>query len=156
MSYFRADKRDFSPNDKIQSAQDYYGKFSPISKAIEDTLEAHRPSRKIQRTSCVFVFEEEKCAKKHWSKMSNGKLYSILLDDDLILHRGDMALMDEMKKLLECGKDISDLVIKYWAGELSSKPEIEVLAASVEVKEVLSKCENERISYLRERWGIKS
>lgn len=116
MRYFRVDKRDFTPGDKIQSAQDYYEKFPPMPKAVEDALEICRPPYKVQRTSCVFVFEEEKCAKKHWSKMSNGKLYSAQLDDDLILHRGDMALMDAMKEMVESGNDISELALKYWAG----------------------------------------
>lgn len=154
MRYFRADKRDFSPGDVIQSAQEYYDKFSKIARAVEDALEAHRPLQKVKRATCVFVFADEKYAREHWSKMKNGKLYAVDIDECHILHRGDMALMDEMNAALEDGKDVSELACKYWAGEVSELPKLEVLAPSVTVVETLSKSEVERENYLRKRWGI--
>lgn len=154
MRFFRVDKRDFSPGDIIKTAQEYYDKFSQIARAVEDALESHRPLQKAQRTTCVFVFADEKCARKHWSKMENGKLYAVELDECQILHRGDMALMDEMKVHLEAGKDVSELARKYWAGEFSENPEIEVLAPNVAVLETLSDSEIERDNYLKRRLGF--
>jgi hypothetical protein len=155
MAYFRADKRNFVPNDQITTAQEYYDNFSEAEKVVEDALEQYRPPDKAKRATCLFVFEDEMCAKKHWSKMIGGKLYRVAIDKRQILHRGDMALMDEMKALSEKGQDLRDLAVKYWCGHLSATPEIELLVSSATVIGVVSKSEEERRKYLKERWTGK-
>ena len=42
------------------------------------------------------VFEDEKCARMHWAKMSGGKLYEVQIVKADILQRGDMRLVDEI------------------------------------------------------------
>ncbi|WP_231890384.1 hypothetical protein [Methylomonas methanica] len=154
MPYYRVDKRPFSVGDKITTAKDYYGRFTGAAKAVEDFLEESRPGSKTCRTNCLFVFCDEQCAKKHWSKMSNGKLYHVEIYEDSICHRGDMALMDRMKELVEEGKSIEELAGAYWRSECSSAPEIEIMVESAFVIEVLSVSDAERLAYLKERWGI--
>jgi hypothetical protein len=151
MAYFRVDKRDFEVNNTVLTAMEYYEKFQGPAKEVEDVLERYRPGNKPKRRSCLFVFENEVCAKKHWSKMNQGKLYSVHVDESQILHKGDMALMDEMRQALQNGQDLEPLATRYWAGGLSFRPEIEVLVPSAIVTAVLSKSEQERVEHLKAR-----
>lgn len=154
MAYYRVDKRLFAVGDRITTAQVYYDKFVELAKVVEDALETHRPDSKTKRTSCLFVFEDLVAAKKHWSKMKEGKLYRVTIEDGSVLHRGDMALMDEMKELAEADKDMAPLAQAYWRGELSSRAEIELMLSSAVIAEVLSVSDSERQNYLKDRWGI--
>lgn len=153
MPYYRVDRRLFKVGDVISSANEYYDKFKGIAKTVEDTLEVTRPkNQKKLRTECLFVFEDEKCAKKHWSKMVDGKLYEVSIEGAITFHRGDMALMDAMKQLLEAGSDITKLAEDYWREECSAKPEMEILVSSAVVVDVISTSDNERKDHLTKRW----
>jgi hypothetical protein len=154
MPYYRVDKRQFLVGDEITTAQEYYNHFTGAAKIVEDSLEEFRPDSKAPRTDCLFVFCDEYCARKHWSKMSGGKLYVVEIDESSIHHRGDMALMDRMKELTEEGNAIEELAASYWSGECSSTPEIEIMVPSAIVKEVLSTSDAERLAHLKKRWGI--
>lgn len=154
MTYYRVDKRKFVVGQRIETAGQYYAKFTDIAKAIEDSLENNRPQSKPIRTSCLFLFCDEKCAKKHWSKMSEGKLYSVDVDEDSVLHTGDMALMDQMKSLYEQQEGIIELARDYWSGKFSTNPEVEVLVQSALVLNVISDCDTERKAYLKNRYMI--
>lgn len=156
MKLYRVDKRDFGIGDEVVSAQEYYYKFRELSKKVEDILETYRPINKTKRTSCVFSFENELDAKKHWAKMSNAKLYLISLGNNEILHRGDMTLLDEMQAVLEKGEDVSELAKKYWDGYLSDNPVIEILTKEIIVTEIISKSDLERLEYFKKIYYIKS
>lgn len=86
--------------------------------------------------------------------MTGGKLYQVEIDEDSVLHRGDMALMDRMKALVEEGKDVKELAAAYWAGEESTNPEIEIMVEYAVVEKVLSTSDSERLGHLKKRWGI--
>lgn len=155
MTYYRVDKRLFSVGQVITTANEYSVKFSGITKSVEETLESRRAENKTRRDQCLFVFEDEKCAKKHWSKMKDGKLYKVSINEAEISHRGDMALMDIMKQLGESGSDMTEVSEAYWRGEQSTNPEIEIMVSSATVTEIVSACDKEREVYLKERWGIR-
>jgi hypothetical protein len=155
MTYYRVDKRPFSVGDEITSSKEYYEKFIGVTKDVEDTLESRRPKTKQQRTECLFVFDDEVCARKHWSKMKDGKLYRVSIDEACISHRGDMALMDTMKQLGETEKDMTAVADAYWRGESGTKPEFEIMVPMAVVTEVISTSDEERQDHLYTRLGIK-
>lgn len=151
MTYYRVDRRLFNVGDEIVTAGEYYSEFEGVAREVEDALEARRPQAKRLRTECLFVFEDEKCAKKHWSKMTNGKLYKVSIDHTEISHRGDMAQMDAMKQACELGQDMTEIAAAYWRGEHSSSPEIEIMISSAVVTAVLSTSDSERRDYFKMR-----
>lgn len=155
-SYFRVDKRNFSVGDRITTASEYYGKFAGIAQTIEAGLDAARPRHVPSRQECLFVFEDLEAARKHWSKMADGKLYRVDVTPQDFIHRGDMALMDAMKALAESGTDWQSTARRYWAGDRCDAPEIEVLVRSAIVSEVISASDTERRAYLLERWRVGS
>ena len=155
MTHYRVDKRLFAIGDEITTAQEYYDKFDGTRKAVEDMLESRRPDGKEPRTSCLFVFEEEVCAKKHWSMMKDGKLYQVAIDEARVFHRGDMAIMDEMKIIVEAEKDIGAAADAYWRGEVGNKPVIEIMVSSAIVTDIISTSDEERLAHLKERYPIK-
>lgn len=155
MTHYRVDRRLFEVGQKVGTAGEYYGEFNCIGKEIEDALESIRPKGKKSRTKCLFVFEDEQCAKKHWSKMINGKLYEVSIESATIFHRGDMAQMDVMKLVRESGKDMGEVAEAYWREEFSNSPEIEVMVSCAVVTRVLSTSDSERGEYLQNRWRVK-
>jgi len=154
--YFRVDKRTFSVGDQIITASEYYVKFACISQTIENGLDAARPRNVPSRRECLFVFEDLEVARKHWSKMADGKLYRVDVEPQDHIHRGDMALMDAMKALAESGTDWQSTAQHYWAGGRSDEPEIEVLVRSAIIAEFICVSDSERRAYLLKRWGFDS
>jgi hypothetical protein len=92
--FFRADKRPFKSGDPIRTAGEFMSKHPEKGKLAEVALEKSRPRKKPKRKECLMLFEDEECARDHWAKMKDGKLYRVEIDDDDILHRGDMKLVD--------------------------------------------------------------
>ena len=59
--------------------------------------------------------------------MNGGKLYIVSIAAGSILHRGDMSLFDEIAWRIEQGEDFSNEARRYWDGELTKDPCVEVL-----------------------------
>jgi hypothetical protein len=154
ITMFRADKRDFAVGEHISTASDYYDKFLPETKAIEDQLEGFRPEGKPKRRESLFLFPSLDAAKKHWSIMNDGKLYKVQIGDDQILHRADMHWLDVIANQIRNGEPTEESYAKYWSSEMTSNVCVEVLVASAIVVEVISKDQDERKAFLKERWKI--
>jgi len=147
MKLYRADKRDFFVGDKITSANEFATKNPEGSSEIEDLFEAERPHGKSPRIGCLYLFEDEIVAKKHWSKMADGKLYEVEIDESSILHRADMRFVD--KAFLSTDTSEREVCAKdYWSGVETDTPRIEILVNEATVVNVVSKDQIERRKYL--------
>ncbi len=93
--YYRADKRDFSVDDLIVTAGNFQSLNPNGSDAIEAIFERVRPANKPVRATSLFLFVDERSAKKHWSKMTGGCLYIVEADQSGCIHKGDMRLVDQ-------------------------------------------------------------
>jgi hypothetical protein len=151
--FYRADKRDFYVGDTVLTAGEFLVKNPMGSADIEKAFEDKRPKDLPPRSECLYVFLTIGDAKKHWSKMSGGKLYEVTVEAGNIFFRGDMSLVDcayvnllEPEKVAACAKS-------YWSGECGSKPVIEVLVKKAHVSVVISKNEHERKDYFKS-WAI--
>lgn len=152
MQLYRADKRDFNVNDVISTAGEFVSKNPEGSMDIEKIFEAVRPNNKPLRSACLYLFEDLETAKKHWSKMTDGKLYQVDVDDKATLHRADMRLVDKAF----CSNEESekqDCARNYWSGIETENPRIEILVLNATVTGIVSKDQNERINYLRS-WAL--
>jgi hypothetical protein len=127
---YRADKRDFAPDTPIRTAGQFMDMHHDAGRLMEEALAAGKPDGKPERRDCLMLFEDEACARAHWLKMTDGKLYSVEIDDAEILHRGDMALTDSIGALLLQKQSPDDLVRQYWAGGLTGALKVEVLVRS--------------------------
>jgi hypothetical protein len=92
---YRADKRDFNQGQEIQSAKQFHEQNPRGSDKVESIFEAKRPDTKPSRLDALYLFEDFVVAKKHWSKMTDGKLYEVRVEASEVRHRGDMRLVDE-------------------------------------------------------------
>lgn len=149
VDYFRADKRDFAEGDRITTAGEYRDRLGDGAGFVEDTIERLRPPVKPPRQACLFLYEDETAARKHWSVMTDGKLYRVVVCEHDVLHRADMALLDIMKSAAEHGQDFADLARQYWGGECSPEPVIEIMVHDARVTEIVSKSQEERRAYLK-------
>lgn len=152
MKWYRADKRDFNVGDEIFSANEFVTLNPEGSKANEDLFELKRPEGKPCRIGCLYLFENEEVARKHWSRMSDGKLYEVELGNEEILHRGDMRFIDEAFILPEIAER-ELCVTNYWAGIETKNPRVEVLVNKARVTRVISKDQVERLQFLKS-WGL--
>jgi hypothetical protein len=147
MKLYRADKRDFYVGEVIRSANDFFEKNPDGSKEIEYLFESVRPEKKPNRIGCLFLFENEVAAKKHWSKMTDGNLYEVEVDDYSVLHRADMRLVD--KAFSSTNKEqIENCAKEYWNGVETEQPRVEILVKEATVTAIISKDQTERKYYL--------
>lgn len=150
MKLYRADKRDFNVGDTISTANVFVEKNPEGSLLIEEVFQSAKPKNKLSRIGCLFLFEDEIVAKKHWSKMTDGKLYEVEIDETSVLHRGDMRLID--KAFIATNDSEKQLCAEqYWAGIVTEQPRIEILVKEAIIVGVISKDQVERRKYLL-RW----
>jgi hypothetical protein len=97
-----------------------------LFKAVEKALASARPAGKTPRENCLMLFEDETWARDFCARM-NGTLYIISIAAGSILHRGDMHLIEEMAGTVERGEDVFNEALRYWDGELTKDPCVEVL-----------------------------
>lgn len=148
MKLYRADKRDFNVGDEIVSANEFTFMNPDGSQEIENIFEQNRPCGKPERSGPLYLFDDEMVAKKHWSKMADGKLYEVEIRQEPILHRGDMRFVDEAFSAQNsttrnrCAKD-------YWEGAESGSPRMELLVTRAFVTKVISKDQVERREFLK-------
>lgn len=152
MILYRADKRDFNVGDEITTAGHFTTTNPQGSENVERIFESKRPSTKPLRSKCLYLFEDIDVAKKHWSKMTEGKLYEIEIEDSLLLHRADMQLVD-LAFSKESEAEMEEIAIDYWCGKETEKPRIEVLVLKAVVSGVISKDQEERVKYLKS-WAL--
>ena len=124
--YFRADKRNFRPGDQIRTAGHFMSMHNQLGKAVEKALASVRPAGKPSRETCLMLFEDETCAREFCARM-NGTLNIASIAAGSILHRGDMHLIEEMARRVEERKEFLNEARRYWDGELTKVPCVEVL-----------------------------
>ena len=147
MKLYRADKRDFNVGDEVTSANDFTSKNPEGSEEIEKIFEERRPTDKPKRSGPLYLFDNEVVAKKHWSKMADGKLYEVELREEAILHKGDMRFVDEAFAAQDSSSKIK-CAVDCWEGKESEKPRMESLVSKAFVTKVISKDQVERRKYL--------
>jgi hypothetical protein len=153
LTFFRADKRDFLVGDVLRSAREFLTKNPSGSMDNEQIFENLRPSNLPPRADCLYVFEHLNDAKKHWSKMSGGKLYKVSVKVSDVLHKGDMAIVDLAFVNRSEPETVETYVHQYWRGESTDKAIIEVLVREALIAEVISKNDQERQAYFKS-WAI--
>lgn len=150
--FYRADKRDFAVGNCVVSAGHFRTKNPEGSQLIEDVFEKERPPDLPNRDS-LYVFESLSDAKKHWSKMTDGKLYAVEVDPKDVWHRGDMSFVNDAYKNRDKIDFVHDCAQRYWRGEWSDRPIVEVLVRQAHVTEIISNDESERTAFFRS-WAI--
>ena len=152
---FRVDKRDFNVGDVAKTAAEYFDKFPPETKLLEERFELFRPTIKPPRRECLFLFESLDAARNHWSIMTDGKLYKTDVPNDAILHRGDMRLLDVIADKTKAGESTKQTYVDYWNGVMTGEPIIEIMVASAPIIDIVSKDQEERITLLKKRWKME-
>ena len=116
MKLYRADKRDFEIGNLIVTVGEFMTKNPEGSARIESIFESIRPKNKPTRLNSLYLFEDVSVARKHWSKMTDGKLYEVEIDESLMLHWADMQLVDD-GFLAEEENEVIKCAIHYWEGQ---------------------------------------
>jgi len=126
--YYRVDKRNFEPGNQIRTAGRFMSMHDPLNKRVEKALESVRPAGKMSREKCLMLFEHQNRAERFCAyARTNATLYTVRIAAGSVIHRGDMQLLGEMAWRMKRGKDILNEARRYWAGELTKDPCIEVL-----------------------------
>lgn len=146
---FRADKRDFAVGDSIRGAGEFLAKNPPEQREVEAIFESHRPDASPSRLSSLYLFEDQECAMKYWCRLTLGKLYEVEIAPGRACHRGDMRLAEEAYLKRKQADAVVRLAQRYWSGEATSDPVMEVLVECAIVLRVLSKNEADRLAYFQ-------
>jgi hypothetical protein len=158
--YYRADARSFAPGDAMGPQKAYQEAFDvpgrEHGKAMESLLESCRPENKPRRSDCLFVFENEVAAKRHWRTNDGLFLYEVEIDESEVRHRGDMNLTDaiggEYRKLSTPDQThVRTLADKYWKGGVCDNACIETLVPHARVVKQIKGRSNVRAFLLEHR-----
>jgi hypothetical protein len=138
--YYRADRRPFEPQEIMPPEGTYQNQFDAAGKAMERALEDARPKdTKPNRKDCLFVFEELNEVESYWRTHDGSYLYEVEIDEDAVLHCGDMQLTDligaEFRKPIGVPDldRVANLARTYWDGGRSTSPVLEWLVPSAKV-----------------------
>jgi hypothetical protein len=134
--YFRADKRSFRPGDQIRTAGHFMSMSNQLGKAVEKALASARLEGKTPRKNCLMLFEDKTWGREFCARM-NGTLYIVSIAAGSILHRGDLHLFEEMANRVKRGKDVFNEARRYWDGELTKDPCVEVLVRAGTVDDLI-------------------
>ena len=151
MIAYGTDRRDYEIGSTITAGENYQSKINDAGKKLEAILEENRPMNKPERSKSLFVFESQNEAKRFWTIMSNSKFYEVAFEDSDVLHIGDMAITEEMYKSIADDDVLKLLAEKYWAGEKTESPRIEILVPKATVNRIVSKSEIDRKKAIIER-----
>lgn len=159
MNCYRVDERDFKIGELIEPRYDEFIRESDskkeIKQKVEKLLENYRDKNKPCRTQVLMLFSNLERAKRHWSLISNSKLYQVEIDPQSIIHIGDYEKIEELYKII--GKASFDknyaksIALDYWAGNNIKEPELFVMSSKV--TKILG-IESDRINFLKNRLGI--
>lgn len=155
MEFFRADKRAFKPGETIKTAQDFEKMHPEAGQRLETLMRERKPEAKPDRSDCLMLFRDEEAARCYHSKMEGGCLYRVQADPASILHEGDMALVNQLAEAVEAGEVPTDGIDRYWRGELTDTPIIEVLLLSGIVIEEIPVTSEKKTEYLLRALGMK-
>jgi hypothetical protein len=146
LSVYRADKRTFAAGDFIGTAA-HFTTLNPDGLRLEEVFTAAKLASKPARADCLFVFESFPDAEWHWAKMADAILYECEIDDGMILHRGDMRLVDSAGEALRANTDATPQAVRYWEGQNGGNPIWELLVARAMVTRVI--CADQKLRRLR-------
>ncbi|MBY3217782.1 hypothetical protein HFO21_26080 [Rhizobium laguerreae] len=155
MEFFRADKRIFQRGDTIETARQFEEMHPEAGKRLEVLMRERKPAAKPDRSDCLMLFSEEEVARLYHSKMTGGRLYKVQVDPTKILHEGDMTLLNRLEAAIAAGETPMDGIDRYWRGEVTETPVIEVLLISGVVLEEIPVSYQEKSAYLQKATGSK-
>jgi hypothetical protein len=136
--YFRVDKRNFEPGEQIRTAGHFMSRHDSLNKAVERALDSVRPASKMPRENCLMLFEDKTRAIQFRAYVRlTGTLYIVKIAAESIIHRGDMQLLGEMAWRMKRGKNVLNEARRYWAGELTRNPCVEVLVRAGTIVDVV-------------------
>lgn len=151
MSAYRIDRRDYEVGSIILPGKEYQTKIKEAGQKLESILKERKPQNKPSRRESLFLFESYEEAKRFWTIMRNGNFYEVGFENTDILHIGDMSFTEEMFHCNEDDNALGKIADKYWSGEKSEKPRIEILVSKAIVTKTISKSEIDRRKALKER-----
>jgi hypothetical protein len=154
MNAYRVDKRLFKVGDVVTHTGEYLANLDCERALVERHLAYKRPDSKPRRNEVLFVFESRIAAERFWIKVVDGKLYEVKTQGTP-LHRGDMNLTEEIFKFRADADHAGVLVDRYWGGEESAGPQIELLVQNAVVASVIFTTELERRRAFAAQAGIE-
>lgn len=153
---FRADKRQFAVGQVIKTAGHFTDMHPGPGKLAEVLLGRAKPVNLPDRSECLMLFPDEHRARDFCSRMSGGLLYKVEVDEEDVVHRGDMHIVDTIALNFHRGiNDNDELAKSYWRGDILTDPCVEVLVLEGVVLEQLDFSQVDREDLIRARYGIK-
>jgi hypothetical protein len=153
MNAYRVDRHLFKVGDLVTQTGEYLTKLDCERAIVEQHLARNRPDKKPRRDKVLFVFESRPAAERFWTKEVGGKLYEVKIQGPLF-HRGDMNLTDEVFQVRADAASAEALVERYWRGEETACPQIELLVEQAVVVNMIFTTEAERRRAFAARTGI--
>ena len=99
----------------------------------EVMMEMARPNNvPLMRTQCTFFFKDMNdvlCFQQTYPGMMNGKICEVEIIQEVFKMECDMNWLDSIDEKTAKASETIDALKKYWSGQLTSQPVIEILFA---------------------------
>lgn len=134
MKAYRVHRTRLGAGTPIPPSEDFFSSQDDSKIAVEVLLEKARPSDKPARRDSSFLFESKENSLDLIARRGNGYLFEVDVDTSCPFLRTDW----NWPGLIERGKGdqakMEGLAAKYWAGEMTDHPVVEILAAHATVE----------------------
>ena len=142
MPLFRVDARIFDSGDIIVPQSNYQAQMDEHQLRIEASLTRTRTDNKVERTHCVFLFDDIKNTLLFWSKkQGKANVYKVKVKGKDFVHKGDMNYLDFLMEVARNTEDeqvLDSYTKKYWENGFGCiSPCYELLVKETVVQEVL-------------------
>lgn len=138
MKAYRAHKGTLQTGEVVPPSTLFFDAMPDDKKVAERFLESVRPPHLPNRSSAVFVFEDE-FQGRTWASQEKRNLYLVELKSDCILHRADWCWLSIIMAAMEKNDPrAATCANSYWAGEATERPVWELLVASATVVEEIA------------------
>lgn len=109
--------------------------FGPLRQAEIAIRQGHAEGWRI-RSESLYVYSDKDMSERDWSFKKGRYLYELEIEENDIIHRGDLQNFHEVVSALGNGLSAEDLVQRYWSGAASGRY-AELLAGRATVTKVL-------------------
>jgi hypothetical protein len=132
--YFRTDPREFVPGDEMPPPGDH------LEELQDELRHAEMLVREVGctcRAYNLYVFADKERARWYWLLKKARYLYEVEVQDNDILHTGDMNLLREIANVWHQPTEARKLAEKYREGGMGDDPLIELVVRKARVTQAL-------------------
>lgn len=130
---YKFSEEECQPGELVIARADHLPGLSADKQRAELAIRRGDPRGPL-RGHAVFAFAERRVAEDLLGKVDGQHLYEMAIEEEDILHRGDLRIYDEIVERLKAGDAVDELVAEFWEGRCRPRPRVELCVMSMRAR----------------------